>query len=863
MAEQTYAPKKFEEIVEGLPNTFVQGQGFLNPFQQLEKGILTPDTFNKMYPNILYQIQELMIQEGTLKDETPDPSFMERLGAGIKLNDLGKETFLENFYGKENVFKDENDQMHIRKGPGYAFRPFDLKQWQKDLKSLSLGEEVSEAVKDVADVGGFMIEAIPAMFVGAFTADPYAAAGAAAAGNSLRQVISATLPGDEGMDAIDRMAEIGLASTFGFGGQKITNWVVDLGSKILSPRDFLYSFASRNYIKSMMSDKELAKLPVKEREFLLNLRNEILESERLQKEVGEMTMGEITSDDLLLKIEGLLKSYYLSKDIATPLNDKQLTSVKNKLVKLMEQTIMADKKVQPILGEQLQKAYQDVLDELINIRQGKANDAFGEFTKKTIVNPDGSTTIMDNSTVPVIRTGNLLKQIKNLIDEYKGGAMMDDAYLDGLYGLQDKIAKIGKFDEGTGEYLLTAKQANQFIQDFSNASKGSGKLLKDVDTMQTKRPSRLMLNAMMEDLDNTASKAFIKSQPFDASMVEAIKKARNVYKDESFLINYFQDSFLKQFVDPVAGTSGEKMATRFAKLDPSQFKIAIGFLKKENPSLLQNVKQDIIETAIEQSSYIPKIKTAPGQASDELIEEGGLNILKRIDPEKFKNELDKLLPGDKAKALFNEKELAEINDLLTYIGKVNFADVERSGVSLDVAVGFQNVKGLLARLLGFRWVAKTMLSEEGRLGMKTFIDVAIKNKKLNTATKGELQALNNFLLNLYGAQEGAYEIYQREREKILPKGGEYEQKGKERGPAIPRLQAPETEFPYDLQSFNMPSPKVNRGQGADVVPPIAGPINPQTVASLESVGLPLFNAAEGGIVDLYESKKFKKPQVVA
>ncbi len=68
-------------------------------------------------------------------------------------------------------------------------------------------------------------------------------------------------------------------------------------------------------------------------------------------------------------------------------------------------------------------------------------------------------------------------------------------------------------------------------------------------------------------------------------------------------------------------------------------------------------------------------------------------------------------------------------------------------------------------------------------------------------------------------------------------------------------------------------PQVSRGDtGVDVIAPIEIPqmdvasidgINPQTMASLESVGLPLFNAAEGGIVDLYESKKFKKPQVVA
>ena len=68
-------------------------------------------------------------------------------------------------------------------------------------------------------------------------------------------------------------------------------------------------------------------------------------------------------------------------------------------------------------------------------------------------------------------------------------------------------------------------------------------------------------------------------------------------------------------------------------------------------------------------------------------------------------------------------------------------------------------------------------------------------------------------------------------------------------------------------------PQVQRGDtGVNVVDPIAVPqlnlasiggANPQTMASLESVGLPLFQAAEGGIVDLYESKNFKRPQVVA
>ena len=73
-------------------------------------------------------------------------------------------------------------------------------------------------------------------------------------------------------------------------------------------------------------------------------------------------------------------------------------------------------------------------------------------------------------------------------------------------------------------------------------------------------------------------------------------------------------------------------------------------------------------------------------------------------------------------------------------------------------------------------------------------------------------------------------------------------------------------------------PQVQRGDtGSEVIEPlsvpqlnlasisggIGGSTKPQTIAGLESVGLPLFNAADGGIVDLYESKKFKRPQVVA
>ena len=75
---------------------------------------------------------------------------------------------------------------------------------------------------------------------------------------------------------------------------------------------------------------------------------------------------------------------------------------------------------------------------------------------------------------------------------------------------------------------------------------------------------------------------------------------------------------------------------------------------------------------------------------------------------------------------------------------------------------------------------------------------------------------------------------------------------------IPNVSRGKTDVPL-IQPINIPQvdfASLGGGQGG-------GATNPQTMASLQSVGLPLFQAAEGGIVDLYESKKFKRPQVVA
>jgi len=86
------------------------------------------------------------------------------------------------------------------------------------------------------------------------------------------------------------------------------------------------------------------------------------------------------------------------------------------------------------------------------------------------------------------------------------------------------------------------------------------------------------------------------------------------------------------------------------------------------------------------------------------------------------------------------------------------------------------------------------------------------------------------------------------------------------GPIVP------SDPPQGGGTVTFSEPQVQRGDtGTDIIKPlsvpqlnlasISGSPNRQTIAGLESVGLPFFNAKDGGIVDVY--KNFKRPQVVA
>ena len=328
--------------------------------------------------------------------------------------------------------------------------------------------------------------------------------------------------------------------------------------------------------------------------------------------------------------------------------------------------------------------------------------------------------------------------------------------------------------------------------------------------------------------------------------------------------------------------SADDIVNQFTKLSAQETEEALKFLRDNGyDDVIQQMKATLVEDSFIKSlrpiedltleaEKLSKATRAGGQARDSVQSNkfDPLVFKDILDPVRFMQNLNKSLKGTagggkgKAEILFSKEELKEIGDVLEYIRRANFSRVSPKASMLDIVLGFVNLPGLVARAGGMNYLSKLLLTKQGRDGLENFIALQTGEKQVKDLTK-------NMAANVVFFTESMMD-YQTE---FATTGSYYGQEllddvKKKAEEFIPKIQAPESEFiemepdTQNSQSFNIPSPQVSRGQGVDVIPPLSSPINPQTVASLESIGMPLFNAKDGGLASL-DTNKFKRPQVVA
>ena len=793
------------------------------------------DPFELAFENPMgfLELQNQILKDPFLKQqyfpegETDQVSFFDRIRADIKgdVSKLGEENFLKTVYGDENVIKRADGNFFIREEPGKTFVELNPKGFQ---------------MKDIAEVSGEAVVVTPTLF----TANPWLAGLYAIGGGALLQGIAETVPGETDIEKGERLKKIAAEGVFGTAGQYGANVVIDFFSR-LGVKNFIVNKALKALEKRGAAGKEFLE-----------------RGQELEQKVGKLTFGELTGEAGLKAIEDFLRGYYLTRGATVDMKDAQLNTAKNAILDFIKTSYNAAndpmaKRTGVSLGANITDSFKKVLDSFVDLRQKNATKMYDEIK---FVN-DSTGKQVDVSTMPVIKIDQINATLKDMIKT--ASRNQDDTLWQSLIKWQDDINRNAK------NGLLPYEIFDDQMKIFSAASYGKGSAFKNLETAAQRRPAKQIFSAFNKALDDTIESfdsglTVSVDDAINSQVASNLRKAKDQYRADSELIDQLENSFIRDFIAPGATKSKAAVVKRFQKLQPEEIETAFQLLKANGEDLvIEDIKKSFITDVFEDSLTAIKDLDLSQMSTAEVG-----RVIKRVfEPNKFLDNLTQKVGDERLKVLFSDAELDRLADITEYIQRVNFNDVKPKAAILDIIISFINPKEALIRMAGLKKMTNLMFNTEGIDALKAAFKALESDKPINELYK----TIGGDLLNFYLLAETepkdylqeyldvASPYYQSPLEKSIPQ--KIQESAIER--FSPEYQQEQEKTLQDLQSFNIPSPQVSRGQGADVVPPLSAPFNPQTVASLESVGMPLFNAAEGGIVDLYESKKFKRPQVVA
>lgn len=312
---------------------------------------------------------------------------------------------------------------------------------------------------------------------------------------------------------------------------------------------------------------------------------------------------------------------------------------------------------------------------------------------------------------PVVRMDRTRQALASIVDEYKGVQTGDAA----------KVARQAESVlRNIGDEPLTAQQALRNMQAWSQAARGTGKLFDDVDRGVDKVLARRLSEAVMNDLDDVATQG--------GSVGDLVRQANQGWRVRTQRIEALKNSVLgevvgEEFADEISGVAFNRLAPEkvFAKLqkaEPSQIKVALGYLDESAPEVGSNFRRALIENALEAAqeaapsaggNTLPLhpgvfIKTLQGGASGERAVKG----LKRL----------RVIYGDtpewpKIQALF------EIGERMSDATGRNFSNTAVmqeaqgamgliSAIAGNVTGAMQKTAGAVGPALGLRQVARGM-----------------------------------------------------------------------------------------------------------------------------------------------------------
>lgn len=623
--------------------------------------------------------------------DAPGGGFLARAGASFPSTTEGKVAFLERVYGKGNVKTTAAGEILVAdpNNPGVLV-PFD---------------ERSVTFKDIsADIAGPVIPAA-ATLLGSPTGP--GAAGTAAAGETARIGISELLTGgNTGQTRGEQAMEIGFSAVLAGAGQ----YAVNLGAKVwdtLRP----HNFAARKVGAAL--DTQFGR-----------------QGERLSRETGiPLTPGETAGSPAIKMVESFARRTPGGADTLFDFHQTRLRTAVTSLRGTLDR-ISPKEAGSFAVGSDITKAFDDAVTSAMELRRAQAKVDFGEVHRLS-------------GGRPIMPTKNLVAEIQRTIDELDvpGAGDATQSAVNQFKRIRDQLVApevkdaTGTLAEGTREVQrLTAEQVERLLEVYTKAQKGTGTLLKDLETSQQRWVAGRFKDALLRDLDEAGVEAG------DAGAIAtALRTARDRYKLNSEGVNEIADSTLSRLIGNRT-RSAEAIAEKFIAMHPSEVREAMGIIEGASPDAARSVRKFFISDAIDRANVnltargmtfsekaflknLPDMETmkAAGFAREEIVEIGKVaKVLQRVADKAYEGSPTAFagIAWDMARAMFT----------------FNPVTIGQAGV---------------AALLPYR-LAKAMTTPEGRQALLTLSETG-------PATRKTLQAMTT-LTAIFATEPAAEDV---------------------------------------------------------------------------------------------------------
>lgn len=478
-------------------------------------------------------------------------NLLDRVVVGLKLSNESKLNYMRGKYGRENARINVEGELE--------FKPTGADKWIRF-------DEYGATLKDIGDISGALIEAIPPTIYGAVSADPVGAGLAASIGSGLRQELAKRTPGGEDISFGGGVGRVGESFLVGAVGQKVVNELFKIPKKAI--RNI---FARYIWPRSKSATRAIRK------------------AEKLTLQTGiPLTPAQQSGSRSAILLENLVRQHPATADIVSKTDIKQLQALRRYIFATFD-TIAPGREGKAAAGEKIAQAYKTYVTRMIHTRSVAGKLAFDRANVKAAGRE-------------VVSMENTISSIDDVIKKFKTPVGDDPATLAvrRLEKIKNRLIKKTPttfsqiLDSAGRPYTtvgtttrkkLTIKELQRGLSIYGKRARGAGKIVPDLSTAENIHIAQQIYDGLLADLDNTV-------QLGGLGGIE-LKTARDLWAAMSNEIDDLTKSVLIKIIDK----PGEKAVDSFlsSAWTHSEVKTALSVLRTSNLAAVKNIRVAALE----------------------------------------------------------------------------------------------------------------------------------------------------------------------------------------------------------------------------------------------------------------------------